>query len=638
MRVICLAVLSAGLTLGQEEGGSGLSDNLPELGSGDNEIEPDIGLFAAVNGTGPEYDEYEPSGAEPEDECWDLGYGHPDVRPADSSDWSHCPQENPETWREEDLEISISCADEYAILTYNLSKMASVNWLDNVPVTISLYDKILIKNSRAVMDFEETSAKVEGFCPGINHSICLEFNKGGEPSNSFCQECSTETRPPSSNPTGLTVSGMRDTLSLNWDSLLPECDDTMYEILINGEVAENVTETQKWLVRPPGTYEIAVRAINSEGPSTAKLVPVTHVLQDLVPPVDTKVSYKVNEEGVLIATITWVNSMVFSESDTTERGYYLNLYNKPSETSTIRTEAHDKTLSINDQSFEVAFTDTMDWTIEYSLQTFYGQDPSEGIDSSDATDRAAVFSDQIVLSPPDACIIKYQTENDSTVFAQVKLWPTTDFVFNGLEVVASIWSENGSNILREIQVGAETDFKIEVLAQNNELFSLHTTAGGSRGEESEKQKLENNICFGYVEGWYILPYVVALVALLILVLLAIIYCICAGACCRPMPDEPKKDRSRKSSPETRILLGGTDANDNGHRGGGSVDDAKLKLLPSQTPTAFKKEPPTPDGKEKVSTPVASVGRRYLFSKSRDSIINLDQPGWIWRKNIDSDLF
>jgi len=355
--------------------------------------------------------------------------------------------------------------------------------------------------------------------------------------------------------------------------------------------------------------------------------------------VDPEVSYKVNEEGVLIATITWLNSMVFSESDKTERGYYLNLYNKPSETSTIRTEAHDRTLSITDHSFELAFTDTMDWTIEYSLQTFYGLDPNEGIDSSDATDRAAVFSNQIVLSPPDACITKYQTGNDSnTVFAQVKLWPTTDFVFNGLEVVASIWSENGSDILREIEVGAETDFKIEVQRQNNELFSLRTIAGGSRGQESEKQKLENNICFGYVEGWYILPYVVALVALLILILLAIIYCICAGACCRPMSEEPKKDRSRKSSPETKILLGGTDANDNGHRGGGSVDDAKLKLLPSQTPTAFRTEPPTPDGKEKVSTPVASVGRRYLFSKSRDSIINLDQPGWIWRKNIDSDLF
>ena len=390
--------------------------------------------------------------------------------------------------------------------------------------------------------------------------------------------------------------------------------------------------------QPPGSYEIAVRAINSEGPSTASLVPLTHVLQDLVPPEDLDVSYRVDEEGALKATITWVNTMVFSESDTTERGYYLNLYNKPSETSTIRTEAHDKTLSISDQSFEVEFTDVMDWTIEYSLQTFYGRDPSEGIDASDATDRSAVFSSQIELSPPDACITKYLTENGSVVAAEVKLWPTTDFVFNGLEVVARIWSENGSDILREIQVGNATDLKIELQKENNELFSLYTTAGGSRGEESEKQKLVSNICFGYVEGWYILPYVVALVALLILILLAIIYCICAGTCCRPLPDEPKKDRSRKASPETKILLGGTDANDNGYHGGGGVDDTKLKLLPSQTPTAFKTEPPTPDGKEKVATPLAPVGKRYLFSKSRDSIINLSEPGWIWRKNIDSDLF
>ena len=47
--VICLAVISAGLTLGQEEGGSELSDNPSELGSGDNEIEPDISLFENPN-------------------------------------------------------------------------------------------------------------------------------------------------------------------------------------------------------------------------------------------------------------------------------------------------------------------------------------------------------------------------------------------------------------------------------------------------------------------------------------------------------------------------------------------------------------------------------------------------------------
>ena len=206
MRVICLVVSLAGLTLGQEESGSGLSDdNLPELGSGNgNEIEPDIGLFATTDnytyvddGSGSGF--WDGSGSE--DECWDLDFGHPDVRPADTVDWNHCPQENPETWREKDLEISIDCEAEYAILYYDLSKMASVSWLENVPVTISMYDKILIKNTRAVLDFEETSAKVEGFCPGINHTICLEFNKGGQPSNSFCQvgklyPCHLLTPPP----------------------------------------------------------------------------------------------------------------------------------------------------------------------------------------------------------------------------------------------------------------------------------------------------------------------------------------------------------------------------------------------------------------------------------------------------------
>ena len=66
-------------------------------------------------------------------------------------------------------------------------------------------------------------------------------------------------------------------------------------------------------MRPAGVYEIAVRAINSEGPSETELALVTHVLQDLVPPNGLDVSYNLNKDGVLVATITWVNSMIFSE-------------------------------------------------------------------------------------------------------------------------------------------------------------------------------------------------------------------------------------------------------------------------------------------------------------------------------------
>ena len=99
--VVCLAVSLAGLALGQEEeGGSGLSDDLSEPGgSGDNATEPDIGLFAFGNDT---------EGSGDVDECWDLDFYHPSVRMEDSTDWLGCPEESPDTWREEDLDLN-SC-------------------------------------------------------------------------------------------------------------------------------------------------------------------------------------------------------------------------------------------------------------------------------------------------------------------------------------------------------------------------------------------------------------------------------------------------------------------------------------------------------------------------------------------------
>ena len=190
--IFLAVIISTGLALGQEEEedyGSGLSDNLLEFGS-DNDTE----LSLSANETDQETDigteEEQGSGTPDRDaQCWDRKYGHPDVRFADGTDWSYCSQESPDTWREQDLSISIECEAEYAILNYDLSKMASVNWLENVPVTISMYDKILVKSVQAITDFAETSAKVEGFCPGVDHKICIEFNNGGEPSNSFCKVC-----------------------------------------------------------------------------------------------------------------------------------------------------------------------------------------------------------------------------------------------------------------------------------------------------------------------------------------------------------------------------------------------------------------------------------------------------------------
>ena len=180
--VACLAVSLTGLCEAQDEEDSGLSVDF-------NETDIENELFPDLNSTTGELDLEQESSGEPVDECWDLNFGHPSVRNPDDTLYSLCPQESPETWREEDLGMSIECEAEYAILNYDLSKMASVKWLENIPVTISLYDKILIKNTRAVTDFGEASTKVEGFCPGTNYSICLEFNQGGDPSNKFCKVC-----------------------------------------------------------------------------------------------------------------------------------------------------------------------------------------------------------------------------------------------------------------------------------------------------------------------------------------------------------------------------------------------------------------------------------------------------------------
>lgn len=267
----------------------------------------------------------------------------------------------------------------------------------------------------------------------------------------------------------------------------------------------------------------------------------------------------------------------------------------------------------------------MDWKMEYSLQTFYDED------SSNETERVGVFSEQIELAPPSVCITNYETDDNGTVSAQVKVWHQTDFVFDDLKVVLSLWAGNGTEMLGEPEEQESAEFEIPLAAvDKNTRFSVRTIVGGSSSVESSKGKLLNNLCFGYVNGWYILPYIVALVALLILILLAILYCICKGCCCRPLPN-PKK--SPKSA-ETKVLI--NDANDgNGYQGGGPGAEARLPLLPSQTPTAFKKEPPTPDGR--VTTPL-SMKKRFLFSKSRDSIINMSEPGWMWRKNIESDMF
>jgi len=581
----------------------------------------------------------EEGSGDPHADCWDTALGHPDNRLSDTTLYSHCPEANPATWQEQDLGLDMHCGNDSATFFFDLSLYESVDWLKDVTVTVTREYGILKDLVKEVTDFSTKEVQLDSLCPGTDYFICLNFNPSlSERRNVFCQECSTAARAPAANPTDLMVMGIRE-LQLEWSPVEPECSGTQYDVLVDGEVEETLSGTQKWIIKDPGTYQIAVRAQNDEGPSTAELNTVTHVLQDLMPPSDVLVEYKV-EDSQLIATISWKNSMTFSASDITLKGYYLNLDNQElGETTTLKPidvdfEAHDMTIhNIEETSIEVNFTDTMDWNIEFSLQTFYSGDVSN------RTETLAVFSKQMELKPPSHWISGYEYPEGGTTAlkAFVKLSPETEFEFSGLETVVTIWAANGT-ILNTTRLGEATEFEQTLDADYgaDALYSLSVTAGGKQGLQSEKQKLRNNVAFGYYYNFYILPYLVALVVVLILILLAIIYCICNGSCCRPL-ESPKKEKKGRKSPETKILLAPGDVNDNGCQGGGTAD-VKVPLLDSQTPTAFQRQKSATPDIEKVTTPLA-MKKKFLFSKSRDSIINMTEPGWMWRhKNISSDMF
>ena len=185
---------------------------------------------------------------------------------------------------------------------------------------------------------------------------------------------------PPSNPGGLTVMGIRE-LQVEWEAAVPECPATSYELLVDGLVEEITTATAKWIIKEPGVYRVAVRARNGEGASKAELATVTHVLQDLVPPRGVRVGYRVGN-GQLVAVIRWKNSMVFSPSDYTLKGYYLNLHNQElDKTTTTQTDAdfedhYEIIPNIEETSIDVNFTARMGWETEFSLQTFYSGDTS----------------------------------------------------------------------------------------------------------------------------------------------------------------------------------------------------------------------------------------------------------------------
>ena len=65
-------------------------------------------------------------------------------------------------------------------------------------------------------------------------------------------------------------------LQVEWAAVESECRGTRYEVLVDGRVEETLAGTQKWIIKEPGSYRVAVRARNAAGASTAELVRQAH--------------------------------------------------------------------------------------------------------------------------------------------------------------------------------------------------------------------------------------------------------------------------------------------------------------------------------------------------------------------------
>ena len=121
-------------------------------------------------------DDYEEGSADG-DPCWIEGQCHPFSRHVDSVDCNHCPNQNPATWREQDVELGVNCKKDSATITFNLDNLNDVGWLDRLSVMITYTNKteeehIILPNFYM---YEMTIPELKS---GSKYNFCLKFTAG----------------------------------------------------------------------------------------------------------------------------------------------------------------------------------------------------------------------------------------------------------------------------------------------------------------------------------------------------------------------------------------------------------------------------------------------------------------------------
>ena len=123
-------------------------------------------------------DDYEEGSADG-DPCWMEGQCHPFSRHVDSVDCNHCPNQNPATWREQDVELGVNCKKDSATITFNLDNLNDVGWLDRLSVMITYTNKTE-EESIILPDFYMYEMAIPDLKSGSKYNFCLKFMADSE--------------------------------------------------------------------------------------------------------------------------------------------------------------------------------------------------------------------------------------------------------------------------------------------------------------------------------------------------------------------------------------------------------------------------------------------------------------------------
>ena len=125
------------------------------------------------------------------DSCWNEQC-HPLSRIADSVDCNACPNRDPRTWRQEDVQLDVSCRKDSARVIFNLDNVKSVGWMSGLSVKLTYTHKAVEKQIFLTdLDISNRERVVFDLKPGSKYDFCLNFmvdtDGGHAKAKGFCK-------------------------------------------------------------------------------------------------------------------------------------------------------------------------------------------------------------------------------------------------------------------------------------------------------------------------------------------------------------------------------------------------------------------------------------------------------------------